>query len=134
MKLIVDTSIVFSLFKSDSFTRQFISKHNFELFAPKELISELSKYCDLICFKSKISKDKFLSDIRKLSDLIEFKTPSNSFILKADKLISHKTDIPFLALAMEIGIPIWSNDSHFKEQDEIKVFTTEELDIFLDSA
>lgn len=133
MKLIVDTSIIFSLFKSDSFTKQLMSKHNFELFAPKEIIDELSKYCDLICSKSKISKDKFLSDVKRLSDLIELKNPSHSFILKADKLISHKGDVPFLALAMEIGIPIWSNDEHFKEQCEVKAFTTEELDKFLDS-
>jgi predicted nucleic acid-binding protein len=132
MRLIVDTSIVFSLFKPDSFTRQLMSEHNFELFAPKEIIEELSKYSDLICSKSKISKDRFLSDVGKLSDLIEFKTPSHSFILKADKLISHKSDIPFLALAMEMNIPIWSNDEHFKKQDEVKVFTTEEIDTFLD--
>ena len=133
MKLIVDTSIVFSLFKSDSFTRKLISEHNFELFAPKELIEELSKYCNLICSKSNISKEKFSSDINKLSELIEFITPSNYFILKADKIIPHKSDVPFLALAIEMGIPIWSNDEHFKEQCEIKVFTTEELVKFLDS-
>ena len=133
MKLIVDTSIVFSLFKSDSFTKKLLSEHNFELYAPKNLIDELSKYGDLICSKAQISKEKFLEDIQRLTDLIEFKTPSKISMLKADKLISHESDAPFLALAIELGIPIWSNYEHFKEQNEIKVFTTEEINTFLNS-
>ena len=131
MKFVIDTSIVFSLFKSDSFTIQLLSKYNFELFAPKELIDELSKYCDLICSKSNVSKEKFLSDVKRLPELVELKTPSQSSISKADRLILHKSDVPFLALAIELGIPIWSNDTHFKEQCEVKVFTTEELKSYL---
>ncbi len=131
MKLIIDTSIVFSLFKSDSFTRKLLSEYNLELFAPKEVIEELLKYCDLICSKSKITKDRFLLHIERLNDLIEFKIPSHKSILKAGTLITHKSDALFLALALDLGIPIWSNDEHFKKQCEVKVFTTEELNNFL---
>ncbi len=127
MKLIIDTSIVFSLFKSGSFTRQLISEHNFNLFAPKELLEELVNYSDLICSKSDISKEKFLENVKRLDELIELKTPSQKAILKSNKLPSHRGDVPFLALALDLGIPLWSNDAHFKEQCEIKVFTTEEL-------
>jgi len=127
MKLVVDTSIVFSLFKSDSFTNKLLTEHKLELFAPRELIEELHKYLDLICPKSNISKQRFLEDISLLPKLIEFKNASCSSEERASKLISHESDIPFLALALELKTPIWSIDPHFKEQSSIKVFTTSEL-------
>ncbi len=127
MDLVVDTSVVFSLFKSDSFTNKLLRKYDFKLFAPKELIEELHKYSEIICVKSKIAKDKFEKDVALLSELIELKNASRSFEDKANKLISHKADVPFLALALELNIPIWSNDPHFKEQRLIEVFTTKEL-------
>ena len=127
MKLVVDTNIIFALFKSNSFTNKLLKEYNIELFAPNELIEELSKYSKLICSKSKITEKRFLEDVSLLSELIELKKPSQFFNNKANKLISHKTDVPFLALALELNIPIWSNDLHFKEQSSVKVFNTEEL-------
>lgn len=134
MRLVVDTSVVFSLFKANSFSITLLKEHKIELFAPRELIKELSKYSGLICSKSGIAKEKFLEDISLLPEFIELKNASQSFEDKANKLISHKSDVPFLALAMELGIPIWSNDVHFKEQSFVKIFSTEELKKFLDLA
>jgi len=134
MRLVVDTSIIFSLFKSSSFTNKLLQDNKLRLFAPKSLSEELFKYSTLISAKSGISEDRVLNDIALLSKLIDFRTPSQSSLETADKLISHKTDVPFLALALELRIPIWSNDAHFKEQSSIRVFTTEELSAFLTSA
>jgi predicted nucleic acid-binding protein len=36
-------------------------------------------------------------------------------------------DSPFLALAMMLNAPIWSNDSHFKKQKAAPIFTTKEI-------
>ncbi len=36
-------------------------------------------------------------------------------------------DSPFLALAMKLNCPIWSNDRHMKQQREVKTYTTEEF-------
>jgi predicted nucleic acid-binding protein len=36
-------------------------------------------------------------------------------------------DTPFLALALSLDCPIWSNDDHFKRQNVIKAVTTREL-------
>jgi|SRR3989344_1269609 len=127
MKFVIDTSIVFSLFKSNSSTNKLLKEHIIELFAPKELIDELKKYSDIICSKSNISKQKFLSNLESLTEIIKLRIPSKEFVSKASRLISHKSDSPFLALALEMNISIWSNDVHFKEQKLVKVFTTEEL-------
>ena len=133
MRLVVDTSIIFSLFKPASFTTKLLKEYNIWLFAPENLVKELLKYSKLICSKSGISEEKFLKDLELLPELVNLKNSSQSFKNKAVKLISHKEDAPFLALALELNIPIWSNDEHFKEQSEVKVFTTEELKEFLDA-
>ncbi len=36
-------------------------------------------------------------------------------------------DTPFLALALSLDCPIWSNDDHFKRQRVVKALTTREL-------
>jgi predicted nucleic acid-binding protein len=130
MKLVVDTNIIFSLFKSDSFTRKLIKENNLQLFAPEEIIEELIKYSDEICKKAKIEKNKFLEDLALLNKIIEFKKPLKSSLELAKDHISDKADEIFLALAIELKIPLWSNDSHLKEQSRIKVFTTTELASF----
>jgi predicted nucleic acid-binding protein len=131
MRLVIDTSIVFSLFKSNSNTNELLRKHKFELYSPKELIEELKKYSEIICKKSNISQDKFLDNVRNLSNIIHFCTSSKNAQDLARNLIAHESDIPFLSLALDLGIPIWSNDLHFKKQEKIKVFTTDEIIQFL---
>jgi predicted nucleic acid-binding protein len=37
------------------------------------------------------------------------------------------TDSPFLALAMALNCSIWSNDGHFKQQNQAGVYSTKEL-------
>ena len=133
MKLVADTSVIFSLFKSDSFSNKLMREYNLELFAPENLVEELKKYSEIICSKSGISEEKFLENISMLSRLIELKNAPSDFEDKARRLVKHESDAPFLALALELNIPIWSNDEHFKEQCSVKVFTTEELKNFLDS-
>ena len=54
MKLVVDTSIIFSLFKPNSFTNKLLREFSFELFSPPKIVEELVKYSDLICSKAGI--------------------------------------------------------------------------------
>ena len=37
------------------------------------------------------------------------------------------TDSPFLALALTLDCSIWSNDGHFKQQNQVRAYTTKEL-------
>lgn len=131
MELVIDTNIVFSLFKAESFTREILEEHKIKLFSPEKLIEELEKYSELICSKSNISKSKFLLNISLLPEIIELKKVDELLKSKAKKLILHESDADFLALALQLNIPIWSNDPHLKEQSLIKVFTTSELIKFL---
>lgn len=135
MELVCDTNVVFSLFKKDSFTRQLIEKYNIKLFSPDWLIKELDKYSEEICSKSNIPLKSFKEAKESVLKVIFLKEPSKNFLSKAFTLISHESDVPFLALALELNIPIWSNDPNFQESSVInsaKVFKTSELKSYLD--
>jgi predicted nucleic acid-binding protein len=132
MKFVIDTNIVLSLFKAESYAAELVNSHTLELFSPRELLKELEKYSETICSKSEITKEEFEYKLLLLPKIIEFISSSEEFKIKASQLISDKKDVPFLALALELSIPIWSNDKHFKEQSELPVFTTSELKKFLD--
>jgi len=38
-----------------------------------------------------------------------------------------KADAPFIAAALAVNSPIWSDDKHFQKQHKITVFKTEDL-------
>lgn len=50
---------------------------------------------------------------------------------RAHQLAPHPEDAPYLALALHLNIPIWSNDSGLKNQKVVPVHSTEELLAFL---
>ena len=137
MELVGDTNIVFSLFKKDSFTRKFVKENNLKLLSPDWLSKELDKYAGEICLKAKIPLESFGKAKKSVLKLISIREPSKESLSKTSKLISHKSDVPFLALSLEHNIPIWSNDPHFQEEsikEEVKVFKTNELKDSLEKA
>ena len=61
-------------------------------------------------------------DFATLNDIIPFKDIAIEIMREIDI-----GDSLFLALAMSLNCPIWSNDVHFKRQKIVKTFTTREL-------
>ena len=134
MKLVIDANIAFSLLKKDSFTRRLAHKHSLDLYSHKFILEELEEHSDELCELLKISKDKFVRIKEILSRLINLSEKvSQQQLNRARELISDSDDKQYLALALKLRIPIWSNDEHFKEQSVVRVFTTDELNDFLES-
>ncbi|MEK6926807.1 MAG: PIN domain-containing protein [Nanoarchaeota archaeon] len=131
MKFVIDTNIIFSLFKSNSPTLNILKNNLLILYSPRQAIQELKKYSNLICQKSLIDEKTFQETLENLKEIIEFKEPSIIFEKKAEALIKDKKDIPFLALALELNIPIWTNDKDFSKIPEIQIYSTAELINFL---
>jgi predicted nucleic acid-binding protein len=133
MKLVVDTSIVFSFFNKDSFLLQLTLLNELELISPIELEMEIEEQKEKICKYAKITPTIFDELKKDILDVVQLKEVKHTFLEKAEKLITHKDDAPFLALALELNIPIWSNDNHFKEQKEVLVYTVSELKKIIDA-
>ena len=138
MKLVVDTNILFSFFKKESFTRKLILDSSLELVSPELALKELRKYSKELSKKSKINHDALDSIFSLLEEHVEF-VPlyvyKNEFknSLKIIKKFSQNDveefldDIDFFALASKERCSIWSKDALFKKQSIIKVFNTTEL-------
>jgi predicted nucleic acid-binding protein len=45
----------------------------------------------------------------------------------AERVAPDLTDAPYLAVALHLGVPLWSNDSALKTQTAVLVYTTQEL-------
>jgi len=136
MKVVIDTNVLFSFFKSDSSTRQIIINTPLKLYAPKEMFDELTKYKDEICNKSQITTKEFEKIITTLPSFIDI-ISKQKFVKSYEKAKSllpdyAKDDAPFIGLALYLGIPLWSNDKAIKTQDKVKVFSTSELIKILD--
>jgi len=131
MKLVVDTNILFSFFKSDSVTRRIIVESSIDLFAPEKTFLELKKFTGEICRKSGIKEDKFKKIFEKLMLFVKIVPRSNFINSYKEALLflpdKAKDDAPFIGLALYLDIPLWSNDKLLKKQDKVIVFSTSEI-------
>ncbi len=132
MRLVIDTNVAYLLFSRDPFVRTFVLTHKLELYAPRQLFNELVKDKEKVCVATRVSGDGFdeLYDAL-VTQVIHEKEVSADSLKQAELLISDANDAPFLALAVEMGLPIWSNDKHFTEQAVVQVYTVAALKALL---
>jgi len=131
MEIVLDTNILISSLLRNGLTRDIISVSPFKMYTVVYANLEIEKHQDELLSKSKLDeksfdylKDFIFSKISfiPLEDLAPFKDRAIEVMSEIDI-----DDSPFLALAMSLNCPIWSNDGHFKRQDVVKAFTTREL-------
>lgn len=136
MKLVCDTNVVFSALIAGGKTRELILSSQTDLYAPEFFFTELDSHRDEIEEKSRLSEDQLRllrSILFKDTDVV----PREEFedhLERADELIgkTDPDDVPFLALALYLDADVWSDDTDFKEQDEVTVWKTHELVNHLD--
>ena len=131
MKFVIDTNIIFSALLRNSVTRKIILSDVFELYVPEYLYEEIARHDDLILEKSKLSTTDYTALLllfqkhTKIAkhEVYERKMPLAEQTMKEVDV----TDSPFLALALALGSPIWTNDAHLKQQNLVDVYTTEKV-------
>ncbi|MDI6903678.1 MAG: PIN domain-containing protein [Methanocellales archaeon] len=132
MKLVVDTNIIMAAIIRDSATRKLLLNPEFELYLPEYVFSELKRHKDEIINRSALSEDELYILLYTIMDRITIVSKEDfaEYIPKAWKIMAEidENDTPFLALAMSFeNDGIWSEDIHFKEQNEVKVWKTRDL-------
>jgi len=128
MKFVVDTNVLLTFFWKDSFTKGILLDQDFEFFAPEYALEEINENLSEILQKTSISLEQFKELRRDLAICVEFiPLERYSEFLQKVSDIPDKKDIDFIALALKLKLPVWSNDKHLKQQSLVKVFTTEEL-------
>ena len=129
MKIVVDTNILFSFFWKDSHTKRLMINSNSELISSEFALEEIRKYYKEIITKAKISEDYFNEELRKLKLIVKFikKEEYLNFVKVAEEISPDKKDAEFLALALKFSCYLWSNDSLLKNQNKVRVLSTEDL-------
>jgi predicted nucleic acid-binding protein len=129
MKIIIDNNILFSLMNPCSISSYLLASSQLEIFAPEFINLELDKYKEECLAKSGLSEQEFEIRLSEIKDLIEFIELSKyeDFLLRSINNIEDPKDAPYLALALSLNIPIWSNDPHLIKQTLIEVLTTGKL-------
>lgn len=130
MKLVVDTNILVSFFRQNP-VNEIISKSkplNLQLLSPEYAIDELRKNKEGILKYSGLDEKQFEKKLSELLNCIKLISDNSfkEFELEAERLI-HDKDIPFFALTLKFKCLIWSNESLFKKQSKIKVFSNREI-------
>lgn len=128
MRLIIDNNILFSLLKPDSFNSYLFDTFVVGCYAPRFILDEFKNHEDECRLKSKLSKDDFEKQKQKVIDRITIlEEIDEAFLLKAEDSCPDEDDEPYIALGLQLNMPIWSNDKHLKQQSLVNVFTTTEL-------
>ncbi|MBS3086795.1 hypothetical protein J4422_03780 [Candidatus Pacearchaeota archaeon] len=126
MKIVIDSNRVIAALIKDSTTRNLLFNKKFEFIAPSYIFSEINNYKFYILKKAHITEAYFDILIKILFENI-FIIPESEYgkLIKTTKgEVSDIKDIPYISVAIiKKAKGIWTHDSHFKEQNKIKVFT-----------
>ena len=127
MRLVIDANILFAALIKNGLTRKIICNDRIELFAPKFLQEEMLKYIIYIEQKAKIPNIYIIT--KELLSTITF--------IQDDQLKDHWSlandisadikDTAYVATALALNYPLWSNDKTLKRIENIKVLNTTEV-------
>ena len=113
--------------KPNSTASKIIQDFDLKLYAPLFILAEFGKYEEEIFKKSKLSGKEFELRKNQIKEKINFvKLEDYKDLIKTIK-IKDQDDLPYVALAVKLKIPIWSNDKELKLQKNTIVLNTEEI-------
>lgn len=129
MKLVVDANVIISSLIKNSKTAELLISPLLDLYAPKYIFEEITKYGDEIAGKTKRdieSLKEIFDTISLLINLVDFSN-YELFITDAEKISPDKKDLDYFALALKLDCAIWTNDKKLREQERTKIYSTEEI-------
>jgi predicted nucleic acid-binding protein len=127
-QVVVDSNIIFSsLLSKNSSIREKLANNNYSFCAPKFLFVEIFKHKERILNRSSATEDEVLEFLQIALHNIHFITEdliSTSVYIHAYELCKDvdEKDTPFVALALELGCPIWTRDEELKSGLILKGF------------
>jgi predicted nucleic acid-binding protein len=129
MRLVADTSELFSFFNSESKARELSLSSKTELFSPYYSLEELHEKKGKIINCFSLTEAQYAIIIKLLETVVKYiRVDEYSKCLpEAMELCPDPDDVDFFALALKLDCPLWSEDRLLKNQSKIKVYSTQEL-------
>lgn len=134
-EVVVDANVIVSALMKDSTARKILLGENIKkLFAPSFIKKELFKYLPEFSEKLNVGENELKSIMNELFDTAKIEImpvhKCSEFMLQALQLSPDLKDAPYIALALKLNCPIWSQDKALKKQSVVKIYSTEELIFF----
>ena len=129
MDLVIDANVLFSALIKGGFSYHLLFSGKFHLFTPEYIFTELEKHKEELMNKTDRTTEEFyrlLETLKRRVVIIPFEELV-PYVGEAEKLTPDPDDMAYLALALKLDCPIWSNDRRLKEQNKIEVYNTYEL-------
>lgn len=127
MRFILDTNILLSALIKDSITRKIIIQSEWNFYYPEMSFHEVRKYKELVLKKSGMSETeyhKLLNLLLKKINIVPDERIMN-YLEEAKKIMVLIDPDDVIFVATKFSIPdsiIWSDDTDFDKQLEVKVF------------
>ena len=132
----INTNIIISALVKRKYTYELIISGKLRLYTPKVMMNEVLEHVDEIAERAGLSRSEVLFFLNALLEHImvideDMYIDKIAEAYEACKKFDEK-DTPFIALALKLGIPIWSNDKDLREkQNIVSVLTTKEISSLL---
>src|SRR3989338_241660 len=134
MDIVVDANVVIAaLISPTGHTADLFFSPLLGVFAPELLLEEVEEHKKELLKKTGLTERDFNFLVAFLAQRINFfpVTEFLSFLPKAKQFSPDPDDIAYLALALKLCCPLWSNDKQLKSQAVVKVISTSELVQFM---
>ena len=129
MNIVIDANALFSLLIKHGKNTEILFNLYFNLYSPEFILEEFEKHKEELLYKTSRTNEEFEEIFGMTKQIITFipKEDISEFIGEAEKISPDPDDVMYFALALKLDCPIWSNDKKLKEQDKVKVYSTEDL-------
>jgi len=132
MEFVVDANVLVAGFLRSATTRELLLDERLSLWTAEYSLTETERVLTSPRLRRRLggmSQAEVRSLLTQLSAHIRI-LPASAYqrhLSRAHQLAPHPEDAPYLALALHLNLPIWSNDSALKNQKVVPVHSTEEL-------
>lgn len=132
MELVVDANALVAGFLRAATTRELLLDERLTLWTPEHSLMEAERVLTSARFRRKLGNLP-ATDVRALLAQLTANIrvlPASKYqhsLAAARRLAPHPQDAPYLALAIQLNLPIWSNDAALKNQTAAPVYTTQDL-------
>jgi len=119
--VVIDTNLIFSaLVPKASQIREILFESNMIFYSPNILISEIYKHKEKLLKSSKLTDSEFYLYFNGIIERIKF-IPTDFISIESRQKaydLCHDIDVkdtPFIALSIELSIPLWTGDKKLKD-------------------
>lgn len=131
MILVVDANILFAALIKSGTVRSILLLSGRDFYLPEFSVQEFKKHLPILQKKTGLLKEKLESLLGELLEssgirLIPFEDFKDKRKI-AEMISPDAGDTAYIALALHLNCPIWSNDKTLKKQNKVRIITTKEL-------